>query len=261
MLEPIKTEKLYNIIMRRITELIKDQKLEMGDRLPPERELAAALSVSRASVRQALTALAAQGIICMCHGDGNYISSATDDNAYTYNDNNTLELFGRFLAGSQINPDDILEVRVMLECEAARLCAFRASDEQLSLLEKLLEKNRIKNGDDDSLSNMNKDLHNAIISGANNIVLLRIMDVVWEIMNSNMWPLLKRKSSIRNKQIKLHLSQHERIVEAVCARDEKAAYEEMYDHLVTIKRGMVEVVNYELHRKERSYIAERLRRS
>ena len=236
MLEPIKTEKLYNVIMRRITDLIREQKLEFGDRLPPERELAVALSVSRASVRQAITALAAQGIITMRHGDGNYISNANGDG-------HTLELFGHFLAGSQINPDEILEVRIMLECEAARLCALRADDKQLLLLQSLLERNRIQNGKEDSLSNMNKDLHSAIASGANNSALLRIMDVVWDIMGSNMWPLLKTESNSRKKQIERHLDQHEQIVKAICARDEKTAYQEMYGHLVTIEKEMDNLVN------------------
>jgi len=235
MLEPIKTEKLYNIIMRRITEFIKEQKLELGDRLPPERELATVLSVSRASVRQAITALAAQGIISVRHGDGNYISN-------TNSDSHTLELFGHFLAGSQINPDEILEVRIMLECEAARLCALRADDNQLVLLQDLLERKRRLNGKENSLSNMNKDLHNAITTGAKNSALLRIMDVVWDIMGSNMWPLLKKESSDRKEQIKLHLDQHERIVEAICARNGQLAYNEMFNHLNTIGKEIDNIV-------------------
>jgi GntR family transcriptional repressor for pyruvate dehydrogenase complex len=234
MLKPIKTEKLYNLIMRRITEFIREQKLESGDKLPPERELAIALSVSRASVRQAITALAAQGIVTMRHGDGNYISQT--------NENGTLELFGHFLAGAQINPDEILEVRLMLECEAARLCALRADDKHLSVLRNLLERNRMRNGQEDSLSNMNKDLHSAIASGANNSALLRIMDVVWDIMGGNMWPLLKNESNNRKRQIELHLDQHEQIVEAICARDEKKAYQEMYNHLATIEKEMDSIV-------------------
>jgi GntR family transcriptional repressor for pyruvate dehydrogenase complex len=234
MLKPIKTEKLYNVIMRRITEFIKEQKLESGDKLPPERELAIALSVSRASVRQAITALAAQGIVTMRHGDGNYISQTGG--------NGLLELFGHFLAGAQINPDEILEVRLMLECEAARLCALRADDKHLAVLRNLLERNRIQNGEEDSLSNMNKDLHSAIASGANNSALLRIMDAVWDIMGSNMWPLLKNESNNRKRQIELHLDQHEQIVEAICARDEKKAYEEMYNHLATIEKEMDSIV-------------------
>ena len=233
-LEPIKTEKLYNVIMRRITELIKEQKLEFGDRLPPERELALALSVSRASVRQAIAALAAQGIISIRHGDGNYISDTKG---------HTLELFGHFLAGSQINPNEILEVRIMLECEAARLCTLRADDAQLASLQSLLERKRMQNGTDDSLSSMNKDLHNAIANGANNSALLRIMDVLWDIMGSNMWPLLKNESNNRKKQIELHLDQHERIVEAICAGDEKRAHREMYEHLTTIETEMNSIVN------------------
>ena len=231
MLEPIKTEKLYNIIMRRITEFIKEQKLELGDRLPPERELAAALSVSRVSVRQALTALAAQGIISVRHGDGNYISDVS-------NNRHTLELFGHYLAGSQINPDEILEVRIMLECETARLCALRADEDQLALLQDLLERKRMQNGKTDSLSNMNKDLHRAIAIGANNSALLHIMDVLWDMMGNNMWPLLKKESSDREKQIEQHLDQHEKIVNAICTRNGQAAYDEMHNHLDTIEKDI-----------------------
>jgi GntR family transcriptional repressor for pyruvate dehydrogenase complex len=245
MLEPIKTEKLYNVIMRRITEFIKEQKLESGDKLPPERELAIALSVSRASVRQAITALAAQGIITMRHGDGNYI-------AQSGNGKGLLELFGHFLAGVQINPDEILEVRLMLECEAARLCALRADDNHLALLRNLLERNRIQSGQEDSLSNMNKDLHSAIASGAHNSALMRIMDAVWDIMGGNMWPLLKNESNNRKRQIELHLDQHEQIVEAICARDEKTAYQEMYNHLTTIEKEMDVIVTEPFNRAELS---------
>jgi GntR family transcriptional repressor for pyruvate dehydrogenase complex len=172
----------------------------------------------------------------MRHGDGNYISDANGDS-------NALELFGHFLAGSQINPDDILEVRIMLECEAARLCALRADDAQLVSLKNLLERNRMSNRTDDSLSNMNKDLHNAIASGAKNNALLRIMDVVWDIMGSNMWPFLKNESFDRKREIELHLDQHERIVEAICARDEKRARREMYEHLTSIDKEIEIVVS------------------
>jgi GntR family transcriptional repressor for pyruvate dehydrogenase complex len=243
MFEPIKTEKLYNLIMSRITDLIQERKLVSGDKLPPERELAQALSVSRTSIREAMVALAAKGIITMRHGDGNYVSGI-DANPHT------LELFSQFLAGYQIKPDEILEVRIMLECESARLCARRADDEHLRLLRSLLERTRMQNGDDDSLSNMNKDLHSAIIRGAQNNALLRIMDVVWDIMNGNMWPVLKQESNNRKRQIELHLDQHEMIVAAVCARDAEGACKEMYNHLVTIEQEMIDLINKPLPLKK-----------
>jgi DNA-binding FadR family transcriptional regulator len=68
------------------------------------------------------------------------------------------------------------------------------------------------------------------------------MDVVWDIMGGNMWPLLKNESNNRKRQIELHLDQHEQIVEAICARDEKKAYQEMYNHLATIEKEMDSLV-------------------
>ncbi|MDL2229832.1 FadR family transcriptional regulator [Treponema sp. OttesenSCG-928-L16] len=231
MLEPIKTERLYNIIMRRITDLINEQKLGPGDRLPSERELAAALSVSRVSVRQAITALSAKGILVMRQGDGTYVSEEGGDS-------NTLELFGRFLAGSQINPTEILEVRIIVECNNAKLCAQRAEDKQLQKLERLLERKRMAERTDSSLEAMNRDLHTAIAEGARNKALLRIMEVVWDITGNNMWPLLKGETNNREQQISLHLDQHEEIVAAIRTRDPEKAYQSMYRHLSAIEEEM-----------------------
>lgn len=238
MLEPIKTEKIYNIIMRQITNLIDEQQLEPGDKLPSERELAAALSVSRSSVRQAIAALSAKGLLSMRHGDGTYVTSPEEEE-------NTVELFGRYLAGAQINPNDILEVRIMVECESARLCAQRATDEQLAKLKTLLERRRMSDGRKDELEIMNRDLHTAIAEGAQNKALLRIMDVVWEIMGSNMWPLLKSQSNNRERQIELHLDQHEQIVAAICARDQASSYKAMHRHLANIEKEMELIISRE----------------
>jgi GntR family transcriptional repressor for pyruvate dehydrogenase complex len=235
MLEPIKTEKIYNIIMRQITALINEQGLEPGDKLPSERELAAALSVSRSSVRQAIAALSAKGVVAMRHGDGTYVSSPEEEEK-------TVELFGRYLAGAQIDPNEILEVRLMVECESARLCAIRASADQLSALQALLERTRYAEGRSADLETMNRDLHSAIAEGARNKALNRIMDVVWEIMGSNMWPLLKSQSNNREQQIELHLDQHEEIVAAICARDQAAASTAMRRHLTSIEQEMYTLI-------------------
>jgi GntR family transcriptional repressor for pyruvate dehydrogenase complex len=131
MLEPIKAEKLYNVIVRRISAFINEQKLKSGDRLPSERELAVALSVSRASVRQAIAVLSAQGILVMRQGDGTFVANYI-------NNEQSLEIFSRYLARSQLDPDDILEARLLIECEAARLCTARANKEQITKIQNIL---------------------------------------------------------------------------------------------------------------------------
>ena len=239
MLQPIKTEKLYKKIMERISELINEEKLVPGDKLTSERELAAALSVSRASVRQAIAALSARGLLVMRQGDGNYVSDLRDEKAHIF------ELFGKFLAKTQVDPDDILESRILVECEAARLCANRATDAQLSRIREihlLKIKTDDQNGGAGENFKLNRELHYAIAEGAQNHVLLMFMEVLWDVMNKNMWPLLKKESISKNEQKHSHDLQHEAVVNAVCARDEDASYKEMYNHLLSIRDGIDEVI-------------------
>src|SRR5215218_1023230 len=66
-------------IAARLIELITDRQLKAGDRLPPERELAASMGVSRSSLREALRALAMMGVTEMRHGDGTYLTSLEPD--------------------------------------------------------------------------------------------------------------------------------------------------------------------------------------
>ncbi|MDR1901333.1 MAG: FadR family transcriptional regulator [Treponema sp.] len=237
MLEPIKTEKLYNIIIRKITDLIDEENLKPGDKLPSERELAAALSVSRASVRQAIAALAAQGVVTIRQGGGTYVQPPKDDQP--------LGLLGKFLAGLQISPDEILEVRVIVECEAARLCAERAGESYLARLQSLLERRRFAEHRADTISAMNRDLHSAIAEGAQNKALGIIVNVIWNIMDGNMWPLLKKEGDNRRRQIELHLDQHEEIVGAICERDGEKAAAAMKRHLDDIEQEMDRVINDE----------------
>ena len=62
-------------IAARLIALITERQLQPGDRLPPERELAASMGVSRSSLREALRALAMLGVTEMRHGDGTYLTS------------------------------------------------------------------------------------------------------------------------------------------------------------------------------------------
>src|SRR5918997_7115710 len=69
-LRPITRPRLYEQVMSQIQTWIAENGLEIGDRLPPERELAARLGVSRATVSQALVAMEVVGMVSVRHGDG-----------------------------------------------------------------------------------------------------------------------------------------------------------------------------------------------
>jgi GntR family transcriptional repressor for pyruvate dehydrogenase complex len=194
--------------------------------------------VSRASVRQAITALAAKGLLVMRQGDGTYISDPGEEKGHV------LEVFGRFLAKTQLDPEDILESRILVECEAARLCTTRATDEQLAKI-KAIHLSKIDADPDESGENtqLNRELHYAIAEGAQNQVLLMFMEVLWNTMEDNMWPLLKKEAMTKYERKKSHDLQHEAIVSAICARDGGKAYEAMYTHLASIRVGIEKVMD------------------
>src|SRR6478672_3565580 len=68
--------RLYEQVAEQITEWITATGLAVGDRLPPERELAQQLGVSRATLSQALVALEVVGVVTVRHGDGTVLSDA-----------------------------------------------------------------------------------------------------------------------------------------------------------------------------------------
>lgn len=230
---PIKNEKIYMTVIRQVKGLIEDGQLAPGDRLPPERELASMLSVSRASVRQAISALEAQGIVEIRHGEGTYILNARETDE-------VIESFSRFLVEEQITPEEILETRKIVECESARLCAERATPEHVRRLEGLLERRRGGGRTRESLAEMNHELHTAIAEGSGNRGLVKVMEVLLQMMRLNMWPALKEMSERRQERVSAHLDQHQRIVEAIGRGDGEGAYRSMKLHLETIEAEMRE---------------------
>ncbi len=227
--KPIKNEKIYKMVVEQIKLLLTEGDLMPGDQLPPERELAAMLKVSRASVRQAISALEMMGVIKSKQGEGTFISDAAPQEVL-------LESFSRILVREQIDPLDILETRRMVECFAARLCAERITPDYLKEMFDLLEKNQLKHQSEKSLSEMNKAFHMAIAIGTGNEGIIRVMEVVMQLISENMWPNLKNNSHLQYpERLERHLQQHVEIYQAIEQKNGLLAETKMKEHLDTIQ--------------------------
>lgn len=231
MKKEVKTDKLYVLIMDEIEKMILEDKLGPGDRLPSERAISEALSVSRTSVRQAITALAEKGLLSIQRGSGTYITD-------TASSKGIIEEFSKNLALKQINPLEIASARQLIESETARLCAKNASDEFCEKLRSLLDRKRIAEGRGASYDEMNRDLHLAIAEGSGNHVLYLLMQYILELMKSNMWKFVKEKDMSRLQTLNLHLDQHEALVEAICRHDEELSRKIMSVHIEVIDSEM-----------------------
>jgi GntR family transcriptional repressor for pyruvate dehydrogenase complex len=161
-LEPIPRSPLYEQVAERLRDFIDTQRLEPGDRLMSERELAAQLGVSRTSVRQALTALRVQGLVDIRHGDGVYLLRSPRD---------LVPSLASEIVASEIDHPMIWEVREGIEVQAARLAAARRSDADVAEMRAALEEmeSSIAAGEDGIAGD--RSFHRAVARAAHNPLL------------------------------------------------------------------------------------------
>lgn len=129
--EPVRRETVMDTVARRIEHLVRSGQLKVGDRLPPEPELARMLRVSRGSLREALKGLMYLGLIKARAGDGTYIQSSLGKVLNQH--------FQWMILLNEVQHWEIYELRKIIEPEVAALAAQRATRADLDRLESALE--------------------------------------------------------------------------------------------------------------------------
>jgi GntR family transcriptional repressor for pyruvate dehydrogenase complex len=197
--------------IRRIKERILSGDLRPGDRLPPEKELAEALGLSRSSLREAVKALELVSVLDVRRGDGTYVTSLTPDlllGALTFvadlhQDASVLELFA---------------VRRVLEPEAAALAAARCTEQDVARLRALLEAAGSAPGTVPSVDDLvAHDLvfHRSINELSGNGYLTGLLDSLSSsTLRARVWRGLMQEGSVERT-----LTEHRAIVDALAAGD------------------------------------------
>lgn len=166
MLSPVKSTKIYEIVIEQIKEIVKRGELKSGDKLPSERDLCEKLEVSRASVREALKSLQMLGLIESKHGEGNFINENFE--------NSLLEPLSIvfLLLGSK--SEDVLELRKIIEPETAAIAAKNITDEQLIELKEIMDELN-NNSDIEACAILDKKFHYKIAQATGNHLISTIM--------------------------------------------------------------------------------------
>lgn len=223
MFMPIKNAKVYEQVIEQIKTMIISGSLQKGDKLPSERELVDQLKVSRTSIREALRALEIVGLIKCKQGEGNFIR----DNF----DNSLFEPLSLVFMLEKSNKEDIIEVRRIIEVEAAALAAKRITEDQLKNLEYTIDE--IKNIEDEKiLLKLDKNFHYEIAQASNNFILLNIINSCSTLIDSLIQNARYKIEIVENFDNKQELlDQHEKIYLALKKRDSKLASKLMNEHL------------------------------
>jgi GntR family transcriptional repressor for pyruvate dehydrogenase complex len=201
-----------------LRRLIESGELKAGDKLPPERELARLVGVSRASVRAGLQSLAAVGIVDARRGAGTFVAKGPP-----LLDVNPLSLF---TALHGIPRDELFETRRVIEIDVAGLAAERARGEELAAIsEEVME---MYASVDDVHRFLIHDIrfHRAVAAAARNPLLAAIMEMVADLFYD------QRKRTVNQwRDAPDAADQHRQIYQAIRAGDVQGARREMDTHL------------------------------
>ena len=212
--------RLYRVVANRIRELIRDENMRAGQRLPAERELATRLNVSRASLREGLIALELGGFVEVHGGSGVYVSAqATGQDE---------------VAEVGPGPFEVLAARRLIESEIAALAAKMATDMQIdAIMTAVLEMER-QHEDRASNELADRNFHMALARATGNSALVGATEYLWN-QRGTLWH--KLKEHFRTEELRLQtLTDHRKILEAIAAHDAAGARQAMRAHLDRVTR-------------------------
>ena len=166
-------------IATQLTELIEIQNLQPGDKLPPERQLADLLEVSRPSLREALHILQAQGLVVIRHGQGTFVQEPLV----------AQELRASMMASAH-DLNELFDAREVLEVPASKWAARKATKEDIRVLRATL--NQIDTIcakepiDYDQLQMLDAKFHLTIVGIAGNRFINQTLNVLQDVMKMSM---------------------------------------------------------------------------
>ncbi len=205
-------------VVEHVRSLISSGEVKSGDRLPPERELARRLKISRSSLRAGIGFLSAMGVLKSRHGAGTFVSSgppALDSSSLT-----VLGVLHGFL------PWQMFEARLVLESSVAALAAERATDEHIAeLAEEVAEMYAALNDPQEYLIH-DVRFHRTIARAAGNPILGALMETI----TANLYEH-RSKTVVKAQDLKESAEMHREIYRAIRSHNPMQARLTMERHL------------------------------
>lgn len=207
-------KRLYQKVANKILEMITSGSYPPGTRLPGERELADRFDVSRVVVREAEISLEALGHVEIKVGSGVYVREP-----------NTVAL-NRL---PEVTAFELTQTRLIFESESAALAARVITDEQISDLERTIERMANSGHDSPDGDDADREFHLTIAKSTGNAANMYIMENLWR-MRTEVPEVRKVYSAVCVEDSAHRVQEHAAILEALRDRDPEEARRAMRHH-------------------------------
>lgn len=233
MVNKLRVPRLSDAVAAALERHILEGSLKPGDRLPPERELAAEFGVSRPSLREAIQKLASKGMVLSRQGGGTYVTDSLDSSF--------LDPWRDMLGSHPDLREDMLEFRHLLEGQAAAWAAERATEADRQRLEEAFAALRaaFESGDAEQRSTADIAFHQAIGDAAHNALLGHMSTALLRLMRDNIRFNLGELETIPAASALL-MDQHETICEAIVERKPQVARRAAETHIDFVRETLAQ---------------------
>jgi GntR family transcriptional repressor for pyruvate dehydrogenase complex len=225
-------------VVEYVLKMIEAGRLRPGDRLPPERDLADQVGVSRASLRSGIRSLQAMGVMNARQGSGTYIVAGPP---------RLGEGPLRFLAALHgFTHEEMFEARAVLEVGGTYLAAAKATPEQMAAIADEVASMFASIDKPREYLLHDVQFHRAVAAASQNPVLATLVDTLAQLV----WES-RRETAVHSTSLKESAEMHHRIYRAIRARDVELARREMAEHLERARQAQASEPGSEPARRRR----------
>ena len=224
--EVVRRNKVYEEVAKQIERLVLE-KLQPGDKLPSERELAEMLQVSRSSIRDAIRSLELTGLVEPRQGAGTIVRELSAESL--------VNPFANALKRRQELVSELLDFRKMLEPPLAARAATHASPDEISEMEEILQRQEGTLSHGEASIAEDAEFHYSIALASGNSVVLKVLDILMDLLRETRERSLQLKGRPQRS-----LAGHRRILAAIKRHDAEAAKDAMRRHIEDVEEIVLE---------------------
>jgi GntR family transcriptional repressor for pyruvate dehydrogenase complex len=223
--KPIKKVSTAAKVFETLYEMIASGKIQRGQKLPSQEELARQFAVSRNTLREAMNKLYAMGLLSSHQGIGTVVESPNPEGYLS-------SLSGQFLLDS-LSVREFIEARICIERTAVRLAVARAGQPEIEHLQGILAGQQLafENNDAEEFTRQDAAFHMALTRLSGNRVLMKFLQTIQDMLHRFIGEVVQLPGAISDA---MHF--HMRVTEAIAAHNDDLAEREMVSHLFDVVR-------------------------